>query len=134
MKSKANSYGIILDYVGGKHAPVKKMWKIPLCLKGKQSLKRSYKVCAQINQCMTMKDGLIYACNTIQGIKHFNKYFNQNLSLSETDALDIYKAENQEEIISFLCTPKSFCRHCNRMGIELGIPYGPSKKDISEWT
>jgi len=53
--------------------------------------------------------------------------------VTEHDVLDIHKVQSLDEIIEFLYTPKPFCRYCNRRGVELGIPYGISKKEISEW-
>jgi len=130
---KARAYNINFDYVGGSDVPVKSMWKYPLDLDGGQSLKRGFNICTQINRCITMKDGKIYPCNTIAGIEHFNKYFDKNLEVTGRDILDLYKVKDIKEISGFLCTPKPFCRYCNRRGIVLGIKWGPSKKEISEW-
>ncbi|MDR2176931.1 MAG: hypothetical protein LBP20_02685, partial [Treponema sp.] len=81
-----------------------------------------------------MKNGIIYPCNTIAGIEHFNKYFNKNLEVSSGDILELKKVRDINEVYEFLYTPKPFCKYCNRYGVEFGIKYGNSKKDISEWT
>jgi MoaA/NifB/PqqE/SkfB family radical SAM enzyme len=134
IRSKAKAYNVSFDFFGGRDVPIKLMWKYPLDLEGKQSLRRSYNLCTQINTCVTLKDGKIYPCNTIAGIKHFNKYFNAKLEVISDDVLDIYKVEDINEVYSFLARAKHFCRYCNRRGIVLGIPYGSSKKEITEWT
>jgi MoaA/NifB/PqqE/SkfB family radical SAM enzyme len=134
IREKAKTYNVKFDYVGGSDVPVKSMWKYPLDIEGKQPLGRSYKICTQINRCVTMKDGIIYPCNTIAGIEHFNKYFNKNLEVSSGDILELSKVKNVQEVYKFLCSPKPFCRYCNRKGVEFGITYGNSKKDIGEWT
>jgi MoaA/NifB/PqqE/SkfB family radical SAM enzyme len=134
IREKAKAYNVKFDYVGGSDVPVKSMWKYPLDIEGKQSLGRSYKICTQINRCVTMKDGIIYPCNTIAGIEHFNKYFNKNLEVSPEDILELSRVKNMTEVYEFLCSPKSFCKYCDRKGIEFGITYGNSKKDIGEWT
>jgi MoaA/NifB/PqqE/SkfB family radical SAM enzyme len=134
IRAKAESYCLRFDYVGGSNAPVKLMWKYPLDIYGKQPLNRSYNICTQINRCITMEDGLVYPCNTIAGIKHFNKYFNMNLEVTSKDVLDLHIVKDINEMYNFLYTSKPFCKYCNRHGVEFGIKYGNSKKDIGEWT
>jgi len=133
IKEKARAYNIKFEYVGGNDVPVKSMWKYPLDLDGKQPLKTSYNICSQINRCVTMKDGIIYPCNTIAGIEHFNKYFNTNLEVTSCDILKLHEVESINEIYNFLYTPKPFCKYCKRKDLVLGIKYGASKKEITEW-
>ena len=133
IREKAVLFKVNLSYTGGDSVPVKSMWKYPLDLEGKQSLKNSFNICTQVNVCLTIKNGIIYPCNTIAGIEHFNRYFDKNLLLTSKDTLDINKVNNVEEIIQFLCTPKPFCKFCNRAGLELGLGFSTSKKEISEW-
>jgi MoaA/NifB/PqqE/SkfB family radical SAM enzyme len=134
IREKTKVYNVKFDYVGGSDVPVKSMWKYPLDIEGKQTLGRSYKICTQINRCVTMKDGIIYPCNTIAGIEHFNKYFNKNLEVSPEDILELSRVKDIQEVYEFLYSPKPFCKYCNRKGVKFGITYGNSKKDIGEWT
>jgi MoaA/NifB/PqqE/SkfB family radical SAM enzyme len=134
IREKGKVHNIKVDYVGGSDVPVKLMWKYPLDMEGKQPLSRSYDICSQINQCITMKDGKIYACNTIAGIEHFNRYFNKELEVAEKDVLELHKVKDVNEIYEYLRAPKPFCKYCNRMGVVFGIKYGGSKKEIGEWT
>lgn len=133
IKTRANNFGVNFKYVGGDGVPVKKMWKYPLDLTGKQPLSRGYDICSQINLCITMDNGKIYPCNTISNIKHFNKYFNKKLEITSGDFLELRNVGNINEIYEFLCAPKPFCRYCNRKGIKLGIKFGSSKREITEW-
>ncbi|MDR2521130.1 MAG: hypothetical protein LBC72_01060, partial [Spirochaetaceae bacterium] len=134
IREKAKTYQLKTDYVGGNDVPIKSMWKYPLDVEGKQPLNRSYGICSQINRCITMKDGKIYPCNTIAGIGHFNKYFNKNLEVTPADVLELHSVTDVNEIYQFLYTPKPFCKYCNRKGVEFGILYGNSKKEIGEWS
>jgi molybdenum cofactor biosynthesis enzyme MoaA len=94
IREKAKKHTIRFDYVGGSDVPVKSMWKYPLDIEGSQPLKRSYRICTQINRCVTMKDGIIYPCNTIAGIEHFNKHFKKNLEVSPQDILELHKVKD----------------------------------------
>ena len=134
IREKAETYQLKTDYVGGTDVPVKSMWKYPLDMEGKQSLKRSYGICSQINRCITMKEGKIYPCNTVAGIGHFNRYFGKDLEVAAEDILELHKVKDINEVYKFLYTPKPFCKYCNRLGAEFGIKYGGSEKEIGEWT
>jgi MoaA/NifB/PqqE/SkfB family radical SAM enzyme len=133
--AKAQQNNVRLQYaMQGKEKSYKAMWKYPLDLDGKQSLKNSYKLCNQLNNCIRLQDGKIYPCETIAAIKHFNCYFNRNLVLSAEDTLDIYKISNISEVFDFLVTPKPFCRNCNKKNVQFGLKWKQSERDISEWT
>jgi hypothetical protein len=133
IKKTAESYGIRFDYVGGATTPVKEMWKYPIDLHGKQKLKNSFYICNQVNSCLRMKNGAIYPCNTIACIEHFNGYFNTKLEITGQDYININNVKSIDEVYDFLIRPKPFCRYCKRGGVVFGIPYGSSKKEITEW-
>jgi hypothetical protein len=133
IKLKAEDYGIKLTFVGGEDAPIKLMWKYPLDLEGNQPLIHSYNLCTQINTCVTINEGKLFPCNTIAGIRHFNKFFDKNLKVSPDDVLDIEKVNDINEVFAFLSASKPFCRYCNRKGLVLGIPYGKTQFSIDEW-
>jgi MoaA/NifB/PqqE/SkfB family radical SAM enzyme len=133
IKKTATSYGIKFDYVGGSNTPVKEMWKYPIDLHGKQKFKNSFYICNQVNSCLRIKNGVIYPCNTIACIEHFNSYFNIKLEVTKKDYININNIKSIDEIYDFLIEPKPFCKHCNRGGVIFGIKYGASKKEITEW-
>jgi MoaA/NifB/PqqE/SkfB family radical SAM enzyme len=133
IKKTAEAHNIRFDYVGGSNTPVKAMWKYPLDMEGKQPLSRSFNICNQVNSCIRMKDGKIYPCNTIACIEHFNNYFAKNLEVTKEDVITMKDVNNIREIYEFLAKPKPFCKYCNRKGIQFGIEWSVSKKDISEW-
>lgn len=134
IKRIAQSYQVSFDYVGGANTPVKAMWKYPLDLQGRQSVKTGFNICNQVNSCIRMKNGMIYPCNTIACIEHFNRFFNVKLEVTEADYIDINKVDTIEEIYDFLIRPKPFCKYCNRKGVVFGIPWKVSRKEITEWT
>jgi MoaA/NifB/PqqE/SkfB family radical SAM enzyme len=134
IKAFADTYNVKFDYVGGKNTPTKLMWKYPLDINGQQPLSRSFKICNQVNSCIQMKNGLIYPCNTIACICHFNDFFGKNMKIMREDVIEINQVKSITEIYEFLIKPKPFCKYCNRKGVKFGIKYGVSKKEITEWT
>ncbi|GHV19551.1 hypothetical protein FACS189494_01450 [Spirochaetia bacterium] len=112
-----------------------RMCKIPLDLNGAHNACDSYKNCSTSwGCCTTLRDGKIYTCFTAAHIKLFNKYFNQNLEITEKDYVDIYKIQNKQLIIDFLIKPFPFCRYCRPKEMQFAQEWGVSKKDISEWS
>jgi MoaA/NifB/PqqE/SkfB family radical SAM enzyme len=131
---KAKQFNIPYGYVGGSDVPIKTMWKYPFDVEGKQPLKKSFDLCSQINVCQVMEKGLLYPCVPIAMSQYFNKYFNKKMEILESDTLDLHAVKSVNEIFDFLCSPKPFCRYCNRAGIQLGIQHGVSQREIEEWT
>jgi organic radical activating enzyme len=112
----------------------KTLYKMPLDLEGKQNAEKSFADCTLANRWIALMDGKMYTCQVAPNVYHFNKQFGTNLDLEEGDYLDIYKANNIDEILDFLSTPKPFCKYCKTAEIINGIPWQPSKREISEWT
>jgi MoaA/NifB/PqqE/SkfB family radical SAM enzyme len=110
------------------------IYKLPLDLNGKQNSVKTFFGCWVKNGCcVTLRDGKIYTCFTAAHIQFFNKYFNQNLCITEKDYVDIYKIHNVEEINIFLKKPFPFCRYCKPSEL-IPIEWSVAKKHISEWT
>ena len=107
---------------------------IPLDLKGKQDIISNFEKCFHANNCIMLKEGRMYTCTVAANIEHFNKFYNQNLQLTEFDSIDIHKAKSFSDIVEFLAKPIPFCRYCNVQGREFGHTWGQSKKEISEWS
>jgi MoaA/NifB/PqqE/SkfB family radical SAM enzyme len=125
--------GVIFGYYGSTDSVSKTMQCSPLDISGKQDPVDSFLRCNSANRCISLDNGKIYTCSLIPYIKYFNTYFKQNLVVTENDYIDIFKAENIDEIMNFLCKPMPFCRYCNKKGMIWNIGYGVSKKNITEW-
>jgi MoaA/NifB/PqqE/SkfB family radical SAM enzyme len=135
LKNKAEKENVSLGYWGGgdNNVPIKSMWKRPFDLNGTQDLERSWKYCHEANNCTRVKNGKIYTCVTIYSVMHFNKYFNTNMAVTQDDVLELDNVRNLDEILTFISTPKPFCRYCKRKDITTGLKWDISKKEISEW-
>lgn len=125
--------GVKVIYYGTTGDYIKTSWKMSLDLTGSQNPYKSFKVCPQKNNCIALKDGKIYTCETIACAKYFNEYFNQNLSVLESDSIDIYKIKSPDEIFSHLIHPTSFCRYCDFEHFQKDIPWNITQRHINEW-
>jgi len=112
----------------------KTLYKMPLDIQGRQDPDVSFLGCTLANRWIALMDGKMYTCQVAPNVFHFNKKFGANLDLESGDYLDIYKAKDIDEILDFLAEPKPFCRYCRIDGIVNGIPWQPSRQEISEWT
>jgi MoaA/NifB/PqqE/SkfB family radical SAM enzyme len=133
LKSKAENEGVSLEYWGGESEPIKSMWKLRYDLNGTQDLEHGWKYCHSANYCMRLANGKIYPCGQIYSVRHFNKYFDTNMVVSEDDVLELDSIRNLDEILTFASTPPPFCRYCKKKDITYGLKWELSKKEISEW-
>lgn len=130
---KIEQEGITSDY--GRESNVSCLFdKLKLDLTGAQDPYESFTNCNQANQCHLVKDGRIYTCSYIKCSEHFNKYFHQNLEITEEDYVDLYSVKDGREMLEKLAKPARFCRYCNVKGREHGLPFEISKRELSEWT
>jgi len=111
----------------------KTLAKTPLDIAGLQDADISFRNCALANRWIALVYGKIYTCQVAPNIIHFNKKFGTNMDLENGDYLDIYQAEDIDEVLSFLCVPKPFCRYCKTTEFISGITWEPSKREMSEW-
>ncbi len=108
-------------------------WKYyPLDLSGKQDLNYNFENCEQ-HCCCCLHEGFFYPCTRIANIKHFNKYFNEELSICEKDRINIHENCTAECIFEFLKNPVPFCKYCN-VKSEKFIAWKKSACDKIEWT
>ena len=112
--------------------PVETFNHLPLDIEGRQQPEKSFLKCYLANSCHTLKHGKLYTCSTIPHIQHFINHFKCNVHVCENDGIDIYKAQNKEEILNFLAKPAPFCRYCNVDRREMK-KWGISQKKIEEW-
>lgn len=100
---------------------------------GRFQIEKNFCKCYLANTCHTLKHRKMFTCSTIPHIEHYNKYFNKNLIVSNSDYIDIYKAKEKKEILEFLSKPVPFCRYCNVDNRKYSFDFEKSNKDINEW-
>lgn len=107
--------------------------KHPFDLTGGQQIYEALS-CFYFNRCRVLKDGRLYTCHIAANADIFNSYFNQSLTVSEDDSIDIYKAQSGDEIAEFLSKPIPFCRYCDIKNRKKHSPWKRSTKKIEEYT
>ncbi len=112
----------------------KGLFHFTLDLEGQQNEVESFLQCHRANDCICLKNGKLYTCSIVPNIVHFNKQFNEKLPVTSRNYIDIYKAENLQEILDFLAKPIPFCRFCKINADTNLYPWQQTRKEKSEWT
>ena len=128
-----DEYGVKLEFYTNTGKEIKTTYSLPMDLEGKQNPRTSFLNCVHANACTQLVNGKLYTCCFPCYIRHFNKYFNQSLETSELDCIDIYKAKDINEILTFLAKPIPFCRYCKTKARKYNIPWKTTAKKIEEW-
>ncbi|MDR1740697.1 MAG: hypothetical protein LBR38_02470 [Synergistaceae bacterium] len=117
---------------------VKTSWHCPLDLTGQQVPSKSFARCNLANACVHLRHGRLYTCCVAAYASFFIDYFRGRgvgeVSVSENDSIDIYKARSGAEVLDFLARPIPFCRFCMIEKRSSGLPWSLSRRDIGEWT
>lgn len=131
----AERYGLTICYhnrISFFGIKINAAWKkVPISPDGRHNAARSYALCNAVG-CCQLVDGRLYPCARIAYIDYFNSAFNQNLSVSGQDYIDIYKINDAKEITAFIAKPYPFCRYCDTANSK-NIKWATSKKSVSEW-
>ncbi len=133
MREVAKQHGVRYEHKDKKRT-LKTSYHLPLDLEGKQEAHTNFIKCFHANNCCFLSKGRLFTCTVAPNIRHFNKFFNKDLPLSNADYIDIYEARNEEEILYFLCRHIPFCKYCNIEKRTYQHSWQKSKKNIKEWT
>ena len=101
IKEVAKKHDVKFKYYRDSGEVLKTSNKTPLDLKGKQDMNTNFIKCIHANNVCFLTKGKLFTCTVAPNIKHFNKFFNKNIPISDMDYIDIYKAQNEEEIMLF---------------------------------
>lgn len=131
MEKKADEFQVKYKYYGNVD---KYGWDHTIIdIDGNRNEHTSFMWCDNANMCPTLMEGKIFPCPKPRNCETFNKAFDTNLCLMDSDYIDIYKIDSLKEIYDFLAKPIPFCRYCN-MFAKKKTNWGISKKEITEWT
>lgn len=88
--------------------------------------------CLMINsKSVQLKDGKLYICPIQAYIDIFNKYFNENYEVDESDILTLTDDTTDDEILNMYYHKNEFCKFCREPIV--GNKYSTSKRDKQEW-
>jgi MoaA/NifB/PqqE/SkfB family radical SAM enzyme len=137
LEKKAAEYGVSLAMSSNIHANqltkiVKISDKHTFDLSG--SVGKHYFInCLYFNKFNVLKDGRLYMCPVAAHSGIFNRYFNQNLELTDKDSLDIYKVSKWEELAEFSANIIPFCRYCDLKNWHGHSEWKRSTKEMDEY-
>lgn len=129
--NKANSFDVKIKFFSADKK--NSQWHFPLDLEGKQNKYFNFMNCQEANKCTNVYKGKLYICPIASNMRHFNKFFNKNVPLTEKDYLDIYKIKSAKDITKFCAKPSPICSYCKIKGRTFNNAWGISKKNIEEW-
>jgi MoaA/NifB/PqqE/SkfB family radical SAM enzyme len=131
IQAKCSEYNVEFIYAPGIRED--EMYRCVLSLEGKENIWNNWKYCIH-NDWTFLYKGKIYPCPFYANIRHFNKYFHQDLPLTDKDSIDIYQVDNMQEILDFLASPIPACQYCDISAYTYGHKWEISQKEIKEWT
>lgn len=134
IEEKAGKFKCSFSYFDFSGNTEKTSRKYRLDLSGSQNIKKSFRNCCLASCAVAVQNGRIAACPFVFNIRHFNKYFNQNIPVCGKDYIDIYKAKSMQEIVDFVNTPFPLCRFCKSIGIEIAGKWRIGERKIEEWS
>lgn len=131
MKEKAASERVkFMHFEGSENGRVSN--KKIIDLSGENNPVKSFAGCHISNYGNFLMEGKLYGCPfSCQSYRVFNTKFHQNLRMTDSDYLDIYKIHSMREIMDFAARPKAYCRYCR--GVKNGHKWERTKGDIHEW-
>ena len=132
IRARAEKFGVKFSWAWGQEENSRDTFFIePINLAGTNSIRRNFAQCGRANNCVTLSHGKLFTCTFAPHVRHFNRYFDKNIAITEADYADIYSDITADEIFSKMASPIPACRYCNLHGKY--TTWGISKREISEW-
>jgi hypothetical protein len=134
IKKRADQFNYKFDYFDLTGNSEKVSRKFCFDLSGSQNERKSFNRCCMAFCTIALHNGRMATCPFVFTLRHFNRYFKQNIPVDSSNSIDIYSAKNMQEIIDFLRKPIPICRFCKSMGTEIVGAWRKTEKVIEEWT
>jgi MoaA/NifB/PqqE/SkfB family radical SAM enzyme len=132
IKEKAKQYNVSVQHEDDFSSKGKPFIKGSLTLKEDGFAQYNYENCCH-KPCCFLKEGRLYRCPVVANINLFNDFFHTNLPVTESNFIDLYKAKNLDEILTFLANPIPFCKYCDRDKRVENVKWKVSEHKIEEW-
>ena len=127
----AEKFDIQVKWVGFEGLKGKQFAMRPLNLSGSGDMKNNFAMCYRACVCIALSHGKLFPCSLAPNIRHFNKYFKQNIPITEDDYIDIYQAKSGQEILKRLTQPIPLCRYCD-LNFKT-VKWRVSERKMEEW-
>jgi hypothetical protein len=134
VETRAREFGYKFTYFDFSGNTEKTSRKFCLDLYGCQDAKKSFNRCCMAITTVVVQNGRIATCAFVFNIRHFNKYFDQHIPVTDEDSIDIYKVQTMQEIVDFVNFPIPLCCYCKSMGEEIVGGWRKTERNIAEWT
>jgi len=132
MEMKAKEEQVDFQYYGNTGMEIKTLFKRKIDLKGMTDPVYAFATCWEANDCNFLMEGKWFECPFICFVERvFNKKFNQNIQIEESDYLDIYQVKDYHEILEYIAKPKDACRYCK--GFHEKFIWDTTEMKIDEW-
>lgn len=105
-------------------------FKLPLDPEKRQNPFLSHLRCCSFG-CVTVDNGKIFPCSQSACVRHLNNRFGTDFKWQPGDYIPVDKLQDVKEIKRLRSRPVPFCGYCRHQSF---TPYGPSKRELSEWT
>ena len=110
---KADLFGTKIFQIKSAGEEEKKWYKNPKDMNGNQNAEDNFMHCFWKARCIVLEQGRVSSCVVPFKAKFFQKYFKSNaFDTTEQNSIDIYKANDIDEIVEFLNKPIPCCRYC----------------------
>ncbi len=100
-------------------------------IKGDSNPLQSFRNCRAMYTTPFLRDGKLYSCSFAPHVHLFNKYFKQEIPVTENDSINLLGDVTPQQVHNFLANPIPLCQWCKTKR-----PYTNwhrSNKDINEW-
>ena len=105
-------------------------FKLPLDPEKKQNPKLSHLRCCSFG-CITVDNGRIFPCSQSACVRHLNNRFGTDFKWKKGDYIEVQDLGDSRRLLKLRNRPVPFCGYCRHQSF---TPYGPSKRELSEWT
>lgn len=134
IQEQAERFSVKFQWAWGENEHEREIFSIrPVNLKGDSDMKLNFALCGRANNCITLSHGRLFTCTFAPHVRHFSKYFNQDVRITESDYVNIYDDISADEILRKMAEPIPACRYCDLVNPERQVKWGLSKREISEW-
>ena len=109
----------------------KEMWGLAYHLNGDRSGEKDFEEC--FSRCFMLRGSKVYICTQGAYADILNDHFGLTLPQLKENGVDIFEVSDSGELMGRLAKKIPFCDYCNPFHRQPPVPFGISKREITEW-